>query len=272
LLRNLGQQGAQALKRAQLYAAEQHARMMAEVAITLRDQMFRLVSHDLRGPLTGIQGYTYLLRRRLNDLQISEGQRLTSNLDQIERATLRMNEQIQELLDAASVQAGQPLPLRYGTFDLIALLGRVLSLSQSSTVQHTVQLDTDIPSLLIIGDEMRLDRVFSNLLSNAIKYSPRGGDVIIAVTQPDGQTPPGVSVAVQDQGIGIPADALDTIFEPFRRALAPDEQISGTGLGLASARQIVQQHGGTIEVESEEGRGSTFTVWLPVQPNRPNNT
>jgi PAS domain S-box-containing protein len=272
LLRNLGQQGAQALKRAQLYAAEQHARRMAEVAIKMRDQMFRLVSHDLRGPLTGIQGYTYLLRRRLNDLELSEGQRLTSNLDQIERATLRMNEQIQELLDAASAQAGQPIPLRYGTFDLIALLDRVLALSQSSATQHTVQLDNDIPSLLITGDEMRLDRVFSNLLSNAIKYSPRGGDVVIAVTQPDGQTPPGVSVAVQDQGIGIPADALDTIFEPFRRALAPDEQITGTGLGLASARQIVEQHGGTIDVESEEGRGSTFTVWLPVQPEIQNNT
>jgi signal transduction histidine kinase len=183
-----------------------------------------------------------------------------------------MNEQIQELLDAASVQAGQPLPLRYGTFDLIALLGRVIALSQSSTTQHTLQLNTDIPNFLIIGDEMRLDRVFNNLLNNAIKYSPRGGDVVMTVTQPDGQTLPGVSVAVQDQGIGIPADALDTIFEPFRRALAPDEQISGTGLGLASARQIVQQHGGTIDVESEEGRGSTFTVWLPVQPNRPNNT
>jgi signal transduction histidine kinase len=125
---------------------------------------------------------------------------------------------------------------------------------------------------MITGDEMRLDRVFSNLLSNAIKYSPRGGDVVIVVTQPDGQTPPGVSVAVQDQGIGIPADALDTIFEPFRRALVPDVQITGTGLGLASARQIVEQHGGTIDVESEEGRGSTFTVWLPVQPGIQKNT
>ncbi len=272
LLHNLGQQGAQALKRAQLYAAEQHARMIAEVAITMRDQMFRLVSHDLRGPLTGIQGYTYLLRRRLNDLDLSEGQRLTSNLDQIERATLRMNEQIQELLDAASVQAGQPIPLRYGTFDLIALLGRVIALNQSSTTQHAVQLESDMPSSMIIGDEMRLDRVFSNLLSNAIKYSPRGGDIVVTVTQPDDQTPPGVRVAVQDQGIGISADALDTIFEPFRRAIAPDEQISGTGLGLASARQIIQQHGGTVHVESEEGRGSTFTVWLPVQPNSPNTT
>jgi PAS domain S-box-containing protein len=272
LLRNLGQQGAQALKRAQLYAAEQHARRMAEVAITMRDQMFRLVSHDLRGPLTGIQGYTYLLRKRLNNLELSDGQRLTSNLDQIERATLRMNEQIQELLDAASAQAGQRIPLSYGTFDIIVLLGRVISLSQSGTTQHTVQLETDISSLMIAGDEMRLDRVFNNLLSNAIKYSPRGGDVVITVTQPDSETSPGVSVAVQDQGIGISADALDTIFEPFRRALAPDEQISGTGLGLASVRQIVEQHGGTIDVESEEGRGSTFTVWLPVQPGIQNNT
>jgi PAS domain S-box-containing protein len=265
LLRNLAQQGAQALERAELYAAEQYARRMAEDAIKMRDQVFRLVSHDLRGPLSGIQGYTYLLRRRLNDLELSDIPRLISGLEQIDQATVRMNGQIQELLDAATVQAGQPISLSYGSFDLIMLLRRAIDLNQSTTEQHSLQLDTDISTCMFTGDEMRLERVFDNLLSNAIKYSPRGGDVVIRVTQPATRTSPGVRITVQDQGMGIPADALTTIFEPFRRARAADGQIAGTGLGLASARQIVQQHGGTIEVESEEGWGSTFTVWLPME-------
>jgi signal transduction histidine kinase len=176
-----------------------------------------------------------------------------------------MDAQIQELLDAASAQSGRPIALRYGTFDLVALLRRAMDLSTVTTPEHTLRLDSNISNLMVTGDEMRLERVFDNLISNAIKYSPRGGDVVVTVTQPDNRTPHGVSIAIQDQGIGIAADALSTIFEPFRRAVAADQQIAGTGLGLASARQIVQQHGGTINVESEEGRGSTFTVWLPLE-------
>jgi PAS domain S-box-containing protein len=264
-LRNLGQQCAQALERAQLYEAEQQARAVAEDAIKMRDQVFRLVSHDLRSPLTTIQGYTYLVRQRLQNAQTPHHEKIVSGLSKIEQATMRMNGQIQELLDAALAQAGQELSLSYRSLDLIALLHNTIEIHRSTTDNHTLHLSTDVQSLTMMGDEIRLERVFHNLLNNAIKYSPGGGEIVVTVQQHKREAQDWVSIAVQDQGVGIPDDALPTIFEAFRRASTTAEQIAGIGLGLVSVRQIIEQQGGTIEVKSKEGTGSTFTVWLPIQ-------
>jgi signal transduction histidine kinase len=113
----------------------------------------------------------------------------------------------------------------------------------------------------VIGDwdGPRLRRVLDNLLSNAIKYSPAGGEVVVTLAA-DGDS---AVLRVRDQGLGIPAEDLPHIFERFRRARNAAE-IVGTGLGLSGARQLVEQHGGTIQVESQEGAGSTFTVRLPL--------
>ncbi|MDQ3703591.1 MAG: ATP-binding protein, partial [Chloroflexota bacterium] len=119
-------------------------------------------------------------------------------------------------------------------------------------------------------DGPRLQRVLTNLLSNALKYSPDGKEVWITVTRelacqgrPDGEV---AVLTVRDQGVGIPAPEVPRIFEPFYRAQNVAHRISGIGLGLAGSRQIVEQHGGTIQVESREGHGSTFTVRLPLHP------
>jgi signal transduction histidine kinase len=108
--------------------------------------------------------------------------------------------------------------------------------------------------------------VLGNLLSNAIKYSPEGGDISVEVTQEEGPAGAWAVVVVRDQGLGIPAADLPHILERFQRAGNVIGRISGSGVGLASARQIVEQHGGTIAVASEERRGSTFTVRLPLAP------
>jgi PAS domain S-box-containing protein len=261
----LVQQCTQALERARLYEAEHRAREEAEEAVRIRDQVFRLISHDLKAPLSAIQGYAYLLQRRFAALDISEAERFTRGLSNIESTTRRMAVQIEELLDVAALQAGRGISLAFGPFDLTSLVQQVIDESQQISDDHEVVLDVPREHFELIGDEVRLQRVLTNLVTNAIKYSPQGGEVHVMIERQEVESIPGVAVAVHDQGIGIPADELPTIFEPFTRGSNTSQEISGTGLGLASAQQIVEQHGGRIIAQSQEGQGSTFTIWLPLE-------
>lgn len=115
-------------------------------------------------------------------------------------------------------------------------------------------------------DEARVHRVLANLLNNAIKYSPDGGAVRVSVNATDGSHGKSAVLVVRDEGVGIPSDDLPHVFDRFRRGANVVGRFAGTGLGLASARQLVELHGGTISVESEEGKGSTFVVRLPLTP------
>jgi PAS domain S-box-containing protein len=261
----VARRAALAIDNARLYVAEQEARAQAETALQARDQMFRLVSHDLRGPLTTIQGYVHLLRKRLTKADLPDSERTVRSLDHIDNASRRMASLIQELLDVASLQAGKPLKLNWQPFDMVGLVCQVTEAVQAIGTAHEIHLETSEPELPSIGDEPRLDRVFTNLLQNAVKYSPEGGEVGVTIRRTmDGERPWAI-VSIRDSGIGIPPGEIDSIFEPFRRASnTADGSISGTGLGLASARQIIEQHGGSIAVESQERAGSTFTVRLPL--------
>ena len=110
-------------------------------------------------------------------------------------------------------------------------------------------------------DARRLERVVENLLSNGVKYSPAGGDITVSVQRQDGSA----VVSVRDRGIGIPAADLPHMFERFRRAANVLGRIDGTGIGLSAAAHIVKQHGGSIDLESEEGEGTVVTVHLPLE-------
>jgi signal transduction histidine kinase len=193
-------------------------------------------------------------------------------LEQIESATTKMGSFINELLDLAQMQAGRPLDLERQPTDLVALTAQVAAQVQHTTSRHTIRVRAHVPELVGHWDPLRLERALANLLTNAVKYSPDGGEIEVEVGlgqgQEQGQEHEGSEVAVwsvRDHGVGIPAADLPHIFERFRRGSNVAGQIGGTGLGLSSARQIVEQHGGTISVHSEEGKGSTFTVRLPLE-------
>ncbi len=260
----LARRAALALDNAQLYAAEQQARAEAEDAVRVRDHMFRLISHDLKSPLSTIRGYTQLLQRRLSVQDIADSERIMRGLKNIETATMRMIRQAQEMLDLASLQVGQPLTLTWEPVDLIALIRQVVDDSRQLSEQHSIEMQITPTSLTCPGDAVRLERVLSNLLSNAIKYSPRGSSVFITVSREDEQGTNRAVVMVRDQGIGIPGKDLPRLFQPFQRGSNVVKAFSGTGLGLASTRQIIEQHGGAISVTSEEDVGTTVTFSLPL--------
>jgi signal transduction histidine kinase len=254
----LAQQCAQALDRARLHVE-------TEAAVTARDELLSIVSHDLKNPLATVKGFAQLLRRRVARIDSPETTRILDGLDKIDLATTRMSKQIAELLDATRLNAGQPLDLDHQPTNLVALVRQVVVECQQTTQSHTIQLLAPDEDLIGDYDPARLERVFANLLQNAVKYSPQGGAITVEIAREDDHGGSWATIAVSDQGIGIPADDLPQIFERFHRAGNAAGQIQGTGIGLSSARQIVEQHSGTISVASQEDVGSTFTVRLPLE-------
>ena len=233
---------------------ERTAEKLAD-AIGLRDAMLTGVTHDLRGPVTVIKVQAQLLRRRADES-------LLPGLERIERAATRMARWIDELLETAAATRPDDLHLRLQPTDLVKLARDAIEEQQQFGRGPELVLQCDPEHIVAMLDGPRLERVIDNLLGNAIKYSPLGGRVRVEVGAQDGWA----TIAVRDQGIGIPAEDLPFVFEPFRRGANVVGRISGTGIGLTSAQRIVQRHGGSLRVESEPGRGSTFTVHLPLTP------
>jgi signal transduction histidine kinase len=233
-------------------ALERTARELAE-SVRLRDAMLAGVTHDLRTPVTVVKVQAQLLRRRADE-------RLWSSIDQIERAATRMARWIDELLEIATVHRIEDLDLTLEPTDLVKIAREAIEEHLPAARRHTLKLDVEASEIVGQFDESRLERVIDNLLGNAIKYSPAGGCVALSLAATDGW----VTIVVSDQGIGIPAEDLPFVFEPFRRGANVVGRISGTGIGLASAQRIVERHGGTLSVESEAGKGSTFTIRLPL--------
>jgi signal transduction histidine kinase len=173
---------------------------------------------------------------------------------------------INELMEVTRQQMGAVLAVQRVPTDLVALVQDCIE-AQRAASGRTIHLEVDGPELYAAVDAARLERVVGNLLSNALKYSPEGSAITVRLGPEDGPAGPEAVLVVHDEGIGIPAADLPHIFERFVRARNVVGQIGGTGIGLASAREIVAQHGGTITVESTEGVGSTFTVRLPLAPS-----
>jgi signal transduction histidine kinase len=170
------------------------------------------------------------------------------------------------LLDVAHLRAGRPLELRLAPIDLAALVADCAEEVRPTSSSHVVKFEASAPTLTGKWDKARLERVIRNLLDNAIKYSPGGGEVVVRVACELDKNSTWAVLAVSDQGIGIPAPDLPRIFERFYRG-GNVANIGGTGIGLAGAKQIVVQHGGTISAESDVGVGTTFTVRLPLGPH-----
>jgi len=194
------------------------------------------------------------------------GERAAAELTRIDHATNRMTRLINELLDVARLQAGQPLALGLRPGDLVELTRRIAAEYGDMGKRHRILVETATATITGEFDLFRLERVLDNLISNAIKYSPTGGDITLRLREERAERDdaPGTAILeVEDYGLGVPAADLPHLFERFHRA-GNVGATAGTGLGLAGARQIVEQHGGTIAVESREGAGTTVTVRLPL--------
>lgn len=223
----------------------------------LKKEFISTVSHELRTPLTSIRGSLRLLAGGAFGELSREAVEMVLVAD---RNTVRLLELINDILDLEKLDSGR-IEMHFAAQPLSAVFERALESVMTFAAQQQISLRLQPTTATVLGDGDRLVQVLVNLLSNAIKFSPAGSAVIISATAQHGE----VEVRVQDHGRGIPAAFLGKVFEPFRQVEASDDrQKGGTGLGLTICRNIIEQHHGTIGVDSEEGRGSTFWFRLPA--------
>jgi signal transduction histidine kinase len=256
----------QDLRQALEQAREARDRLARELAT--RDEFLAAVAHDLKNPLTAIKGIAQILRRRVASRNISDVNWLGEGLATLDATATRMTGQLDQLLDLTRLRLGGPLELDRRPLDLAELVRRVADVFQKTTERHDLRVET--PAELVgEWDPVRLERVVTNLISNAVKYSPDGGVIRVALRCEEADGRPWAVLSIEDQGMGISAADLPAIFERFHRGANTVGRVAGSGIGLASARHMVERHGGSIGVASELGRGSTFTVRLPLTPIEP---
>jgi signal transduction histidine kinase len=223
----------------------------------MRDAFVATVSHELRTPLTSISGFLEMLQDEEHEL----GESGRTYLDVIRRSTARLHQLVEELLLIAQIEAHR-VELEPELLDLAELASQSVEALRPIAAENEIAIEfvADHPSL-VRGDARRLAQVIDNLVSNAVKFTPEGGSIVVSVDAGNGD----VRLVVTDTGIGIPASEQGQVFGRFfRSSNATEGAIAGTGLGLAISRALVEQHGGTIALESEEGRGTRVTVALPA--------
>ena len=255
---DLARRAAAAIDNASLYTEAQDARRSAEEASRLKDEFLATVSHELRTPLTAMLGWAYLLRAGHLD---EPGEK--SALETIERNARAQSQLIDDLLDVSRIITGK-LRLDVRQIDPASFIESALEALHPAAEAKGVRLqkvmDTGVST--IAGDPARLQQVVWNLLSNAIKFTPTGGRVQVRLERINSH----IEIAVSDTGSGISTKFLPHVFDRFRQAdQSTTREYGGLGLGLAIVRHLVELHGGTVRAESHgEGKGSTFTVLLPL--------
>lgn len=224
----------------------------------MKTQALASASHDLRNPLTNILGYTELLRDYSD--QISEEKR-KKYFDFIKNAVGEMNDSLEDLLLISKAEEGK-LSLYLEEFDLVSFLDYLIEEYCNFSDKHRINFQANKKEHWVLLDKKILRHIISNLLSNAIKYSPTGGNIDVCLNCNDTQ----IFLSIKDQGIGIPDDYQDRLFQLFERANNVG-LIKGNGLGLSIVKKAVELHKGNIQVESEEGKGSTFMITIPQTKN-----
>ena len=221
------------------------------------------IAHEIKNPLVGIRGAAQLLKSELRTSPTARGS-LTEYLDVILKEADRLNSVLEGILDFTRVK-----PRETGTFNIHSILDRALLLYEEPARQHTIVLareyDPSLPE--VIGNRDQLIQVFLNIIKNAVEVMPSGGKLTVVTrmsdmftsVQADGRKHRLMVVKVSDTGPGIKQEHLQDIFAPFFTT-----KDRGVGLGLALSYQIVQEHLGTIRVDSREGEGTTFSVYLPL--------
>jgi two-component system, OmpR family, sensor histidine kinase VicK len=215
----------------------------------LQQEFLAMTSHELRQPLVSISGQAQLMRRR--------GQFSERSLDTIIEQTNRLGRLVDDLLLASLIEADR-FDVRPELSDL-ALEARH-AVEQLANDERPIHVDTPAEPLPVLVDRQRIGQAMSNLLTNAIKYSPAGSEIVVRARK-TGST---ACVDVIDQGDGIPPHVIPHLFQRFYRVESANRHASGLGLGLYITHRIVEAHGGSIDVHSEVGVGSTFTIALPL--------
>ena len=219
-----------------------------------KEEFFASVSHELRSPLTSIREGAHLLREKVSGSLTDKQRRL---VEIIAAGSDRLLGLVNQILEVSRLRAGV-LPIQRVRLDLNKVVSRAVEELKPTADQTGVSLEREKlgEDFWLVGDAERLLQIVVNLVGNAIRFTKRGGRVVVRLVSTGSE----LEIQVEDTGIGIPVGELPYVFEPYRQAHADR---GGTGLGLAIVRGVAQAHGGRVTVESQEGKGSRFTVLLP---------
>jgi signal transduction histidine kinase len=257
LTRALAETEASLRERDRARAEAEAARRAAQDANEAKGRFVNIISHELRTPLGAIGGYAALLDEGIQGA-LSDGQR--DYIARIRHNQMHIVRLVNELLDLAKIESGQ-LPMTLAAVPVQGVLDSVRTMIEPQVQEGKLQLVVQScePTLCLHADSERLKQIVLNLLSNAVKFTPPGGAVRITADA----TTEAVRLRVQDTGVGIPADRLEAVFQPFFQVEASQSRGTGTGLGLAISRELARAMGGDLTVESVVSHGSTFTLSVP---------
>jgi signal transduction histidine kinase len=262
LAQTFADQAVIAIQNARLFREIQDKSRQLEIANQHKSEFLANMSHELRTPLNAIIGFSEVLLERmfgeLNDKQ-------DDYLKDIFSSGKHLLSLINDILDLSKIEAGR-MELEVDSFDVPAALDNALTLVRERAQRHGIGLQLQVAPEVgeMRADERKFKQILLNLLTNAVKFTPDGGKVQVRARWRDGD---GLEVAVSDTGIGIAKDDQAAVFEEFRQVGRHyTNKQEGTGLGLALTKRFVELHGGTLTLESELGKGSTFTFTLPSQP------
>jgi signal transduction histidine kinase len=249
-----------AIENVRLFNEIQEKSAQLEVANKHKSDFLANMSHELRTPLNAIIGFSEALNDRLFG-ELNEKQ--AEYLGDIHESGKHLLSLINDILDLSKIEAGR-MELDVSTFDLPAALSNAITLVRERAQRHAIDLALEVDKNLgaFSGDERKFKQIMLNLLSNAVKFTPDGGRIAVSARKDTTH----VEISVQDTGIGIAPEDQGAVFEEFKQVGRDRlKKAEGTGLGLALTKRFVELHGGAIRLESTPGKGSTFTVSLPLQ-------
>ncbi|MGG3912587.1 ATP-binding protein [Rossellomorea vietnamensis] len=221
----------------------------------MKSEFVSTVSHELRTPLSSVLGFTELMLTR--DLK---PERTKKYLTTIYQEAKRLTSLINDFLDVQRMESGrQTFDKKFE--DVVPLIQQVIDTQRVNAPHHSFNIARETDCTIVLGDRDKLSQAFTNLISNAIKYSPDGGTITIRFREGEES----ILIDIRDEGLGIPQEAIPNLFNKFYRVDNSDQRrIGGTGLGLTIVKEIIETHEGDITVSSQEGKGSVFTIRLPI--------
>ena len=235
----------------------------ANEAILQKQDFISNVSHDIRTPMDSIIGFTEIAKKNINNPE-----KLADSLEKISRASRHLLNLVNEVLDISKIDSGTS-PIEEDMCSIHAIIENVCQILQHEIENKKLKLELDYSMLdedVLSCDNMRLNQILLNIVSNAVKYSYEGGTILISVIQLSSEDESKIinEFHIKDEGCGMTPEFIDHVFEPFARDKTSPVAAEGTGLGLTIAKSLTEIMGGTIEVTSELGKGSEFTVTIPL--------